>query len=124
MGRSGNKYGASAVTLDGRRFDSRAEAHRWAQLRLEERAGQIRDLVHHKRFDLHAPGPNGALNRVGAYEADFCYIRADTGAMVVEDVKGMARTTDLFRWKKRHLKAEYGIEVVEVRPSARRRTGR
>ena len=38
-----------------------------------------------------------------------------TGEEVVEDVKGGEATkTPLYRWKKKHLKAEYGISIVEV----------
>jgi hypothetical protein len=31
---------------------------------------------------------------------------------VVEDVKGFK--TELYRWKKKHVEAQYGIEIVEI----------
>ncbi len=36
-----NKYHAQKVEFDGKRFDSRREARRYAELRLLERAGEI-----------------------------------------------------------------------------------
>ena len=109
------KYGNEPVTVDGERFDSRAEAARWSELRLMERAGQVFDLRRQVRIPLHATAPDGAPVLVGHYVADMAYIRADTGARVLEDEKGQTRTTDLYRWKARHVRAQYGLEIVEIR---------
>jgi hypothetical protein len=103
-----HKYGAKACVVDGVKFDSRREARRYLQLRLLERAGQIRELQLQPVFRLHALG--GAV--VGKYIADFRYIDVSRGEPVTEDVKGM-RTT-IYRWKARHMLAEYGITVREV----------
>ena len=50
------------------------------------------------------------FQRIGTYVADFVYL--EDGARVVEDVKGMK--TDMYRWKKKHLLAEYGVQIKET----------
>ena len=50
-----SKYGAIKTVLDGIKFDSKAEARRWAELRLLERAGQIHDLQRQVKLEL-VPG--------------------------------------------------------------------
>jgi hypothetical protein len=86
------------------------------------RAGQIWDLTLQPAFALHAvAAPVDELTRfltpgashhalVGIYRADFAYRTAD--GTVVEDVKGVR--TALYRWKKKHVEAEYGVTIVEV----------
>jgi hypothetical protein len=83
-------------------------------------AGEIRNLELQPRFDLHVGGV-----KVGSYIGDFRYHErtplwsADGGQSgwiwrdVVEDVKGMATPT--YRLKRKHLAAEYGITIREVR---------
>ena len=56
----------------------------------------------------------------GTYSPDFQY-QVD-GELVVEDVKGRATLTTLYRWKKRHMMAEHGIEVREVYYNYRKKT--
>ncbi len=110
-----HKYGADAVTVDGIRIDSQAEARRYGELHLLERAGEITDLVIHPRFDLHVEHHKDAYAgfRIGYYEADFQYYRKG-GYNVIEDVKGVR--TALYKWKKRHFEAEYGMEITEIKP--------
>lgn len=102
-----HKFNAVPTEVDGVRFDSKREARRWAELQLLQRAGQIHHLERQIAYPLHA----GAQQPIGAYVADFSYVRAD-GHLVVEDAKGVR--TPLYRWKKKHLAAEYGIAIVEV----------
>lgn len=102
-----SKYGARPTVVDGVRFASRREADRYVTLCWRVRAGEIRDLELQPRYPLHAP--NGA--KVGTYVADFRYVDAD-GVTHVEDAKGMP--TPLYRWKRRHVEAEYGLLVEEV----------
>ena len=109
MSRKPAKYRAQPTEVDGIRFASKAEAARYRQLKLLEKAGHIRGLLLQPAFVLHAPSPSG-LVKVGRYVADFAYM-AD-GALVYEDVKGMR--TPQYRWKKKHVEAEYGIEIREV----------
>ena len=120
-----SKYHAEAVTVDGIRFASKAEARRYAELKLLEKAGAIRELTLQHRFPLFAPGRgNGgpyAREHVGDYVADFRYRSGPNGLLVVEDVKGVR--TALYRWKKKHFEAQYGLPITEIgrRPRKRRR---
>lgn len=94
--------GASAVHV----FDSRAEAARYDELRLQEKAGAIRDLRCQPEFPIVIEG-----RQVGKYVGDFAYVAG--GALVVEDVKGM--DTPLSRFKRKCVEAQYGIQVEVVR---------
>lgn len=106
--RGRNKYGATAVTVDGVRFDSKREAARGAELRLLERAGLISDLERQVRFPMVV---NGQL--VCTYIADFRY--RDRGRVVVEDVKSaITRREPTYRIKVKLLKALHGIEILET----------
>jgi hypothetical protein len=49
---------------------------------------------------------------VGHYVADFRYRSGPQGLLVVEDVKGVR--TALYRWKKKHVEAQYGIQITEI----------
>ncbi len=113
-----SKYKAVKTTVDGITFDSKSEAKRYHELRLMERAGLIVDLVVHPEFDLEVCDVS-----IGVYEGDFSYYPchhngpfkgAPIGPIEVEDVKGMA-TLPLAKWKQKHLKAQYGIVVREIR---------
>lgn len=103
-----HKYKAKSVTTDEGYFASTAEYLRWGELVTLAKYGAISDLRRQVEFVLHAPG--GEV--VGKYVGDATY--RENGELVVEDVKGFA--TELYRWKKRHLKAEYGIEIREIKP--------
>lgn len=102
-----HKYHAQPTTLDGIRFASKAEARRYAELRLLVKAGVIRDLVLQPRYPLQAHGVT-----IGKYVGDFEYVLRASGDRVIEDVKGVR--TALYRWKKKHFEAQYGRLVCEV----------
>jgi hypothetical protein len=108
-----NKYNAKPVTIDGYRFDSTAEGARYSELRLLEKAGQIRELAVHPRYLLTVDDV-----QICVYEADFTYLAKD-GERVVEDVKGVR--TDVFRIKSKLMLACHGIEVKETRARTVRR---
>ena len=74
-----NKLHAKRETVDGHSFPSQAEAKRYRELRLLEKAGKIRYLILQPRFDM----PIGAR-----YTPDFEYDGAN-GEHFVEEVKGM-----------------------------------
>lgn len=97
-----NKYNAKKTTVDGIVFASKAEAKRYGELKLLERAGLIRGLRLHPRFVLQEK--NGA-DRAIVYVADFSYLENAGGKTVVEDVKG-AQTT-VFRMKAKLFRAKY-----------------
>lgn len=110
---SRHKFHASPIVVDGIRFSSTREAHRYRELRVLEAAGQIRDVELQPVFNLHARNPvTGSVMKIGQYRGDFGYITVATGASVIEDVKGVRLA--LYLWKKKHVKAEYGIDVCEV----------
>jgi hypothetical protein len=102
------KYGATPTTVDGIRFHSAKE------LKLLEKAGEIRELELQPRFPLLTPVPGSTTGRarVGDYVADFRYREGQKGLLVVEDVKGFK--TQAYRWKKKHVEAQYGIQIREV----------
>jgi hypothetical protein len=100
-----NKYRAKPVTIDGVFFASTKEARRWAELQLMQRAGYIADLKRQVRFALDVNGVP-----ICHYVADATYTRL--GKLVIEDTKGMA--TDVYRLKKKLMKACLGLEIEEV----------
>lgn len=100
-----SKYGNKKVVVDGERFDSQLEAKHWHQLKLLERAGQIYGLDRQHRFKLIAPGGMHICD----YTADFAFWDKREDRFRVLDSKGVL--TDVFRLKKKLMKAFLGIEV-------------
>lgn len=127
VGRS--KYGAKAIAIDGIRFASQKEGRRYQELKLLERAGQIRNLELQPRFELSVANggwpidnvEHGRSIRLGEYRADFRYEEKlpvpdewdREWRDVVEDVKGF--DVPLGKWKRKHCEAQYGITVVLIR---------
>ncbi|MDQ3171347.1 MAG: DUF1064 domain-containing protein [Acidobacteriota bacterium] len=106
------------TTVEGIAFHSKGEAKRYQELRLLERAGEISNLELQPAFLLCAHPPDGAMRTIGKYIADFAYIDKRTKAQVVEDFKGF--DTQLARWKRKHMEAEYGITVLVTGKATRR----
>jgi hypothetical protein len=107
---------------DRQTLDSKMEAGRYRDLKLLEKAGGISELDVHMRFPLHA-GTN--QTSIGSYESDFAYFVPTNGVgklRVVEDVKGVK--TPLYRWKKKHFEAQYGIKIIEITKGRKSRTMR
>lgn len=115
-GHKPNKYRNEKVALDGIKFDSKKERDRYAELEMLERAGAIKALVLQPKFDLMCGGKpvkirdKNGVGRQSRAVLDFQYVDAKSGALVVEDVKGM--DTPISRLKRALLEAEYGIKVV------------
>lgn len=118
--KAGNKFGAKKKIVDGIGFDSTKEAERYMALRLEEKAGVIRNIKLQVPLQVHVNGVH-----VFTYLADFVYERKGEGTMnpdlVVwrtryEDAKGYRKGAayQLFRLKKVVIAAAMGIEVEEV----------
>lgn len=121
MSRRPSKYGAIRTTIDGVTFASKAEAKRYRELKILERAGEIFDLELQPKFPIYA-SVHGRIRHCGdkpicTYVADFRYREgAETvigGRLVVEDVKGMK--TPVYRLKKKLVEAQYGIQIQEIR---------
>jgi hypothetical protein len=104
-----HKYSAQRTECDGHIFASKREANRYGELKLLESASRISCLELQPKYDLHEPG--GKI--VGRYFADFRYLDLETGETVIEDVKGFR--TRRYLAKKRHVEAEYNIQIMEVR---------
>lgn len=109
--KSGRIFRASKErrTVDGIVFDSLKEANRWKTLRFAQIAGRISRLERQVPYALHVNG-----SKIGTYYADFEYL-SETGELIVEDVKSShTRKDPLFRWKSKHVEAEYGVKIREV----------
>ena len=114
-----SKYNAQPTEVDGIRFHSKKEAERYQALKLMEKAGEIWDLELQPKFPLCVLSTSGQAmraakvlagtfdGRIGEYRGDFAY--HDRRGRIVEDVKGM--DTPLSKWKRKHVAAQYGIEV-------------
>lgn len=119
---SPHKYHAKRTEVDGIKFASKAEARRYGELKLLERARQIRALRLQPRYALCGLVVDGADCRdvnVGAivntrrpiaqYVADFEYeephpqLPQTHWRVVVEDVKGVL--TETYKLKKRLFEA-------------------
>jgi hypothetical protein len=112
MSKRPHKYRAIATTIDGIRFASKKEAARYGQLKMLEKAGEIRELELQPRFPLYVCRyRNGELHKVCDYVADFRYRQGPRGILVIEDVKGMRTPT--YRLKRKMVEAQYGFEIME-----------
>lgn len=90
------KYHAKATEVNGVRFPSKREAGRWQELKLLERAGEIRNL--RRQVIIKLQGQHGPiLTKSGKpmkLTVDFAYEDSRAGwALVYEESKGM-RTRD------------------------------
>jgi hypothetical protein len=104
-----NKYRNTPVVIAGRKFASKREASRYADLVLLENAGRIRGLECQQRYRLEVAG-----QLVCTYIADFVYDerRGMAWIPIVEDCKGFR--TAIYKLKKKFMKACHNIEIRET----------
>ena len=139
MRRGKGKLGNIEIVVDGVKFDSKAEARRYSQLRLLEKAGEISDIRCQVVYELipahYEYVPTGKIFSRGArkgqaeykrvtvelpvtYRADFVYKDKD-GNTVVEDVKGYtdpkSATYAKFVLKRKLMLWIHGVKVKEVK---------
>ena len=110
------KYHNKKTFIDGIKFDSKLEAERYAQLKILERAGVIRDLELQPSFEL-IPSfrKNGKTWRRTLYKADFRYILSENDKTIIEDVKGSASViTDVFRLKQKLFEYRYPELTIKI----------
>lgn len=100
------KYNNHSTWIGDLRFDSKAEALRWTELKLLEAAGQIVNLRRQVAYPLYV---NKKL--ICTYKADFVYDIVG-GRHVVEDVKG--HQTQVFKLKSKLFAAVRGQEIELV----------
>jgi hypothetical protein len=101
-----SKYGAKATTVDGIRFASKKEATRYVQLKLLERAGEVKSLELQRSYPLVV---DGVL--ITTYRCDFRYL-TKKGQLVVEDTKGFV--TPEFKIKAKLFLAIHKFAITET----------
>ena len=110
-----NKYHNCKVMVDGIKFDSKAEARRYVELKIMEDTGHIKELKLQPKFELQPKYKNskGQCIRAITYKADFSYIEthSEVGKLIVEDVKGVENKE--FKLKKKML--EYKFPDIDFR---------
>ena len=110
------KYHNTKTVADGIKFDSKLEAERYAQLKMMERAGAIRDLELQPEYELIPSFKKGGKTwRKTVYKADFRYILAEDDRIIIEDVKGStAVITDVFRLKQKLFEYRYPELTIKI----------
>jgi len=85
------------------KFDSKGEHMRWCDLRLMEKAGEIRALERQVPLEFKIDG-----KRMFRYIADFCYFQG--GERIYEDFKGY--DTPLSKLKRKIIEAHYHVKIL------------
>lgn len=100
-----SKYNNKKTIIDNIKFDSKAEANRYIELKMLEKARKISDLELQPKFILQEKYINNKGEKVRAitYKADFCYLEGNK--IVVEDVKGVE--TKEFKIKRKLFENKY-----------------
>lgn len=105
-----SKYKAVKTEINGIEFDSKKEARRYKELKILEKADEIKSLELQPRFLLQEKFEyNGKTIRKIEYIADFRYIDEE-GNTIVEDVKGMK--TEVYKIKKKIFLKIYGENLI------------
>src|ERR1700722_16871308 len=110
-----NKYGAIKTKIGDLTFDSKAEARRYSELKLLEKAGEITNLLWHPSYVFCLPNGIHVKSKAGRilkYIADFSYLDRKNQRHI-EDVKG--HQTEASKLKIALTEALYGITVEIVR---------
>lgn len=108
------KYGNKKIVIDGIQFDSKLEGERYRQLRLLEKAGEIKDLSRQVEFELQ-PSYRKRSKTIRAikYIADFVYFDVKDKKMIVEDTKGFK--SEVYKLKKKIFEYKYkDLEIKEI----------
>lgn len=110
-----SKYRAKKVISPDGVFDSQREYKRWHELKLLEKAGQVKELRRGEPITLI---PKVGKNRPTTYRPDFEYLEAVKRSgvtiwnLVTEDCKGMR--TEVYKIKRKLLRWRFGIEIRET----------
>ena len=103
-----SKYRNQPITLDGIRFQSKAEARYYSQLKLREKAGEVYGVELQKPFVITI---NGIL--ICTYRCDFSFYDHKEDRVRVIDVKGFS--TPVFKLKAKMVKAQYGVTIEVIK---------
>lgn len=98
-----SKYNATPTEIDGIRFASKAEANYYANLKILQRAGEIKMFL--MQVPFHLPGKI-------KYVLDFVVFHA-SGEVDYVDVKGME--TQIFKIKRKLVEEFYPIKITIVK---------
>ena len=95
--KKGGRYNKTVVEVDNIKFDSKIEAARYSQLRILEKAGEIKQLELQPKFIIQQNCKIKLNDKVKTqlmikYIADFKYI--ENGKIIVEDVKSKYTSSD------------------------------
>lgn len=110
-----HKYNAQKIVVDGITFDSIKEGRRYSQLKLLERADEIRNLKLQVKIPLFSGGKPllGKNGRQRHYVADFEYeereVHTNNWQYVIEDTKGY--DTPMSRFKRQMVEAYTGLDI-------------
>lgn len=102
-----SKYNAVVSYSDGIRFSSKKEMHRYNELQLLVKAGEIGDLKLQVKYSLDVNGVH-----ITNYYADFVYTDFHTMKTIVEDAKG--KRIQPYPIKKALMKAIHDIDILET----------
>lgn len=103
-----NKYNNLLTEFNGVKYHSRLEARYAALLSLREKAKEVEGVKRQERFPLEVNG-----QKIGTYIADFSFFDKVKKVNRVVDVKGVE--TDVFKMKKKLMKAVHGIDVEIIK---------
>lgn len=101
-----NKYRNTWTEYNGTKYQSKKEANYARELDLRFKARDIENWERQVPFPIEVNDIN-----VGKYMLDF-RVTYPNGDVEYVDVKGMK--TDLYKFKKKCVEAQYGIEIKEV----------
>ena len=123
-----NKYGNRKVEIDGHVFDSKKEAKYYMYLRELEKAGEVSDLRLQVPYELIPPiyedvtvqlktktkTVRKCVQKAVHYLADFVYTDVSGNDVVVDVKSTITRKNEVYRLKKKMMKAFCGIDIQEI----------
>ena len=109
-----NKYRNKKIVIDGIEFDSRLEVNRYCQLKILERAREIKDLRRQVEFIIQPSyKKNNKTIRAIKYIADFVYYDVRKEKTIIEDTKGFKN--EVYKLKKKIFEYKYpDLEITEI----------
>ncbi len=106
-----NKYRNKPCVIDGHRFSSQGEGLRFRELKILDKAGNIRNLVLQPRYEIRINNM-----KICTYVGDFSYEQGISGGLswesILEDYKCVL--TPIYKLKKKLVKAVHDIEITEI----------
>lgn len=106
-----NKYNNKKVEYDGYKFDSKKEADFYKKLKALQKAGKIKKIEVHPKFELQPSfKKNGKTYRAINYYADFLVYYSD-GITKLYDTKG--KRTEVYKIKKKLFEYKYKDLTIE-----------